>query len=279
MIISKEFSDGTKVHGIQTGTVSVKEAHYQYHGQGLLRIPQILFSQNWINDLPIWTWVIQTKLGNYVIDTGESTAFYDPYHFTKASDNWVNRRILKIHIQPQQQLNYQLGQIGLTPNQIDAVILTHLHIDHIDGVDYFPQARFLVSRQDLQKPYGFPLSILPSWFKPDQLDYSPYNYFQGVHRLSNQLAVVATPGHTFGHQSVLLEIDGYTLFFAGDTSFTETQLMRNQVGGISVQIAVSKETLQRIRTFSRDTRLIYLPSHDSMSGQRLADLQLTTCTS
>jgi glyoxylase-like metal-dependent hydrolase (beta-lactamase superfamily II) len=67
----------------------------------------------------------------------------------------------------------------------------------------------------------------------------------------------------------MLEVDGCHILFAGDTTFNEDQLLRNQFGGFSVSLQGARDTLSNIRAFSRMTRLIYLPSHDPKSGERL----------
>jgi len=48
---------------------------------------------------------------------------------------------------PENSFSYQLQQLGLAPEQINQVILTHLHPDHIGGLKDFPQARFILSEE------------------------------------------------------------------------------------------------------------------------------------
>jgi glyoxylase-like metal-dependent hydrolase (beta-lactamase superfamily II) len=148
--------------------------------------------------------------------------------------------------------------------------MTHLHVDHTDGIKYFPYSEFLVSAVEMGKPFGVPLSSFPSWFIPRQIKYVPSEKpFPGEYKLSDCLSIVSTPGHTFGHQSVMLEVDECHILFAGDTTFNEAQLLHHQLGGICVSLQGARGTLSNIRSFSRTTRLIYLPSHDPKSGERL----------
>lgn len=278
MIITKTF-EKVKVHAIQAGTVTVKKEHFHYSGWGIFRIPKILFGTKWEEPMPVWTWVIETPSGNYLIDTGESIDFFDPAHFgNNKGDNYVNRKILQVAINREEEIDQQLQQIGLTTDKIDAVLMTHLHLDHIEGVKYFPKAKFIISKKDWQKPYGVPLGIFPKWFKGEQIDYQKSNDgFEGSFKISNDLEIISTPGHTLGHQSVLLTADKYKILFAGDTTFNEYQLQNNIIGGINMQIAKSKQTLKKIQTFSQQNALIYLPSHDKESASRLENLKNTLC--
>ncbi len=278
MILTKTFRNNIKVHAIQTGSVRIKKEHYQYSGIGLLRFPKIIFSHQWEDEMPIWTWVIESGLGNYLIDTGESTAFYDSKHFKSTTEDYIYRKMLRFNITREQEIDQQLGKIGLSTHQIDAVILTHLHLDHIDGIKYFPKSKFLISKVDWDKPSGLPRDILPKWFNAEKiLCQNSKDGFNKSYNVSKNLKLISTPGHTIGHQSVLLSIDGYAILFAGDMTFNEHQLKNKIVGGINVNIEKSKRTIEEIQKYSRESNLIYLPSHDPESGLRLMDLKRTIC--
>lgn len=276
MQVSTTFSNGIKLHGIQTGTVSVKPEHFAYSGLGLLRIPKILLAKKWMPEMPIWVWLIESPSGNFLIDTGESTSFYDENHFSKR-DN-LNRKIVKIKIKKEEEIHRQLARLGFTPAQIDAVILTHMHIDHIDGVEFFSQSEFFASQLEWEKPFGVPLSVLPKGFKPSLIQHSKTELpFVGAYRFTDEISLVSTPGHTLGHQSVLLDTGAGHVLLAGDTSFNEEQLKKGKVGGISLSIKKAKQSLKNIGQLSRETSLVYLPSHDPESGKRLVEGIPTLC--
>lgn len=276
MAFTQTFPNGIKIHGFQTGSVSVSQEHFQYSGLGILRIPKILFSQGLLPPMPIWVWAIETPHGNYLIDTGETVDYYAPDHFKSKADDFANRRILEIQITEAEQINHQLAEVGLSPDKMDAVIMTHMHVDHTDGIGFFPKQPFLISKVDWARPIGIPLSSFPSWFKGTKISHGPTELpFKGAYEVAEGMTIISTPGHTFGHQSVLLDVGAYHVMIAGDTTFTESQLLHNQVGGITLDIRTAKRTLKQIQQLSRETKLIYLPSHDPESGQRLMDLQTT----
>lgn len=113
----------------------------------------------------------------------------------------------------------ELAAAGVEPADVDVVVLTHLHSDHAsgavaDGVPVFPGARHLIQRDELEWVRGavrdqvvVPLGDL-------------VQAIEGPMRLAPEIAVVPTPGHTPGHQSV--EIGSLTL--TGDVVLHPVQL-------------------------------------------------------
>lgn len=276
MIISKDLGHGVKVHGIQTGTVAVKEEHYRYSGLGLLRIPRILFGRNFVPPMPIWVWCIETPHGRYLIDTGETVDFYAQDHFAEKSEDWVNRRILRIEVSEQDHIDRQLAAIGLSAAGIDAVIMTHLHLDHTDGMRFFERVPFFISRTDWERPYGAPVSTFPSWLRPTLLTHDSTGLpMASAGTPDPAIRILSTPGHTLGHQSVLLDTGSHQIVFAGDMTFTEAQLQQQQVAGINMDLGRSRQTIRHMQDFIRDANVVYLPSHDPASGARLQNLTVT----
>jgi N-acyl homoserine lactone hydrolase len=82
--------------------------------------------------------------------------------------------------------------------------------------------------------------------------------------------MVPTPGHFFGHTSVIVRGEGITYFLAGDATYTEADLRDDRVDGVTYNPAVSLATLRAIKAFAAQEPTILLPSHDPEGPARLA---------
>lgn len=121
-----------------------------------------------------------------------------------------------------------MRQAGFTRENVDAVVCTHLHVDHVgwntmlEGgkfVPTFPNARYLIARQEYAhwRSEGDPeqQSILADSVKP-VFDAGLAQEVELDHRISNEIRLIPTTGHTPGHVSVLIESKGESAVITGD---------------------------------------------------------------
>ncbi len=274
-IISVEIG-GIKIHGLTSGLVKVKRSHKNPS----LGFPAILLDPFWTEWMPIHTWLIEHPEGYILIDTGENSQVNDKDYFSCDTINGtVYRTILKFDIDKERELPHLLSKINIKPDNIRWVVLTHLHLDHVDGIRFFPNAEFVVAKNEylINSPGHVPC-LLPLWFAPRQVTFSPANNlgFNGSYALTQakDVIIVPTPGHTYGHQSVILRTNEQSIFFAGDTTFNQKQLYKTKVAGICADKKAARKTIQQIQSFGKHHPMIYLPSHDVESAKRLRNLEV-----
>ena len=85
------------------------------------------------------------------------------------------------------------------------------------------------------------------------------------------IAILPTEGHTPGHVSVLVSTEDRRYFLAGDTSYTQDLLIKGASDGVAPSPSKARRTLDRIMALASRRPMVYLPSHDPDSKERLRD--------
>jgi glyoxylase-like metal-dependent hydrolase (beta-lactamase superfamily II) len=269
-------ADGIRIHHIQTGFVAVKQAHRSYNGpdgQGFLAI---VTDNAWTEWLPITAWVIEHPEGVILIDSGDVPQASDPvYYACDPQTGLIYTSFLQFTVTPEEEIHVQLAALGIRPQDVRWVIQTHLHGDHVHGLKHFPRSEVLVSPLDYPASVGAMPCLYPDWLAPTRVSFSPqevtaFGTAYPVTRAGDVL-IVPTPGHTPGHQSVLLRAGERSYLFAGDSSFDEAQLLNSEIAGIAAEPSASRRTLETIRAYAAAHPTVYLPSHDHESTLRLRE--------
>jgi len=120
----------------------------------------------------------------------------------------------------------ELAAAGIDPADVDTVVLSHLHTDHIGwavvGTPYFPNAAYLIPRADVEA-MGRP-ELDDRLFTPLEQT-GQLRLVEGDVPIAAGVTAIATPGHTPGHQSVLVEYAGERLLVTGDLLVHAVQLV------------------------------------------------------
>lgn len=194
------------------------------------------------------------------------------------------RLAVRMHVRPEDEAGPQLRALGIPPEEVRWIVMTHLHSDHAGGLAHFPKAEFLVSPLEYRNAAGhsgvfrgYLPQHWPSWFAPTLVQFveAPFDPFPQSFSLTKagDVLLVPTEGHTSGHMSVIVREDDRVVLIAGDTSYNQLLMLDESVDGVSPDEEVSRQTLQRIKGLARQVPTVYLPSHDSEAFERLAQRQ------
>lgn len=199
-------------------------------------------------EAPIIAWLIQGEHDNILVDTGAG----DP--------ELVQKFHYPIRKPPEQELDKSLARHGVACDDIKHVILTHLHWDHCQNLNLFPNATFYVQRRELQYAVA-PLSIHKKAYEVGFDDLKP-EWLHLLHRirvLDGDETIVAGvkallhPGHTPGFQAVQVAGEQNPILIAGDNVPLVESLEALDEGalynGIHVDLAEYSRTLRDVAAF------------------------------
>ena len=269
-----------QIHALQTGTVAVKRSHRTLTGPPFTRLLSILLDWRYTEPLPIYAWVIEHPEGIIVVDTGEAAAVMAQDYFeTDYEYRFAQKygRMFKFSVTHEQEIGVQLKGLGINPRKdVKWVVLTHLHCDHVDGLRYFPNADIMISQAEYSRT-SRAFCRWPIWFRPSMLvnfDAQAYGAFTHSFALTRaaDVLLVPTPGHTFGHQSVIVrdaQEAGVDVLLAGDAVFSAAQVQTGEVAGIVADVKLARHTLQTIQQHAAQRPTLILPSHDADAALQL----------
>ncbi len=257
-----------KIQALTTGTVHLKDAFLHPRG-GMLRQPGLFLPGKFSGPYPIHAWVIEHDGARILVDAGESSAVGDiPF--------------ARFEVGREDEIDSALESIAVAPGDIDTVILTHMHGDHMDGAVHLGDRPVLVTREELAYSKTAMARIfarvlkqpIPEGvrFEPIAFDGPPFGAFPASRKLTGDGRVLAvpTPGHTPGHLSVLcVDDEGRHVFIAGDVTDSLEQLQARRPDAVGPKPRVHVKTLERILAHTREHPTVYLPSHDPGSVLRL----------
>jgi glyoxylase-like metal-dependent hydrolase (beta-lactamase superfamily II) len=94
---------------------------------------------------PIWSVLVET-------DDGHRILFDTASHPRAMSERWPQgqREKTPYHCPPEQELLPSLLRLGLSPDDIDIVVASHLHEDHAGGLEFFPQSTIYVHENEIK---------------------------------------------------------------------------------------------------------------------------------
>lgn len=217
-----------KVTALNTGSLGVDKAAMTYMSGFGQKIT-----------LPVWIAAVEGNGHKMLIDTGIR------YH-----DKW-DRELNPCWREDDEDIERALIEIGWKVSDIDIVINSHLHYDHAENNLMFPNAHFVVSRTE----WEYAKNPIPSQRKLYDFSWTDESVTHMNYQLIATddfdlmpgLRIIQTPGHSKGHQSVLLQTQEGLLCVAGDAACLPESFWRPTPPGGATSIEDGFNSLERIR--------------------------------
>jgi glyoxylase-like metal-dependent hydrolase (beta-lactamase superfamily II) len=177
-----------------------------------------------------------------------------------------------------------LRESGYQPEQVDAVLITHMHGDHVGGLSLddkrqFPNATVYSSKQesDFWLNLDFGAYANPHWagnaekaramIKPYQ-QVGKFKTFESNTELFPNIQTIACPGHTPGHTAYLVQSKGSNVLFVGDTIHCAEVQFPHPTFTIQYDVKPQQAMQARIKLFTdaADKGYIIAGPHISFPG-------------
>lgn len=202
--------------------------------------------------------------GPILVDTGlHPSVGSDPVENLGRFGNWFYRPELDTG----EGVSAQLRGKGVDPAGIRLVILTHLHLDHASAIADFPDATLVVSANEWESATSGLFPAFRGYHRP-QFDYAfdfrtadfggdtvrSYSTFGRTIDLfgDGSVRLAFTPGHTLGHQSVIVRLKDRDLVIAGDALYRQDQLAEGADSpGVIADAHNYRRSLQEFRLFRK----------------------------
>ena len=206
-------------------------------------------------DIAMMVWLVRGNGHNILVDSG----FYHE-HFFK---DWKVRDFIK----PSDALK----PLGLKPEDITDVVITHMHWDHADGIDLFPNARIWIQKDELQYYAG------EAWQAKDTSDGFDAEDVLTVVRLNTQGKVGLVNGdaqeilpgvtcytggrHTYASQYVGVNTVAGTVILASDNMYLYENLEKHVAIASTLDATSNLRAQDRMKQLAAHPALI-IPGHD-----------------
>jgi len=230
-------------------------------------VPDHLGGEDDIVRTAVQTWALRSEGRTILVDTGIGNDKSRP-----AVAGWDHLSLGYLE---------NLAQAGIKPEDVDLVINTHLHLDHIgwntrlvngQWVPTFPNASYLMPRADFEHwnpannpdaAAGVNENAFEDSIAPVQAA-GQVQLWEGEHVIDGSLRLVAAPGHTVGSSVLMLASGSDKALFAGDIMHTPLQVAHLELNSCFCEDpATAQATRRDLLGWAADNGALVLPAHFS----------------
>jgi N-acyl homoserine lactone hydrolase len=225
-----------RIHPLNVGTITRPMSGFGYGFE-----PKVI-------DVPLISWYIEGSDKKVLVDTGGG----DPAKAPPRAAPYKRER--------EQSLENALKRIGVKCEEIEVVVVTHLHWDHCGENDLFRKAKIFIQRRELESARS-PFPITANGYIKKMVDEIDYTVISGDRRIAKGVKIIFAPGHTYGFQGVLVEGGARRVFIAGDTISFFKNLEQDPplISAVYVDLKAYYKTLRKMAGLKAD---VILPGHD-----------------
>jgi N-acyl homoserine lactone hydrolase len=211
-------------------------------------------------EIPYFFYLIEHPAGNVLFDTGgHPDLIRDPRPRLGAAAD-----AFEVVMHEGDDVVSQLAAIGVGPADVDHVVLSHLHYDHAGGIELLSNSTFHLQAQELELARRPPVYQRDLYVSQDFEHDVKWNLIDGRYDLFGDGSIVMfpTPGHTRGHQSLLVGLPEASLILVGDAAPSPRNIDEQILPGLVADPDAMVESWSTIRELRDRHQAVVLCTHD-----------------
>ncbi len=213
---------------------------------------------------------IQLGLNCLLIRTAQKTVLVD----TGCGYKYSEKELDIYQIEHPTDVVKGLRRLGLEPEDVDLVVNTHLHFDHCGGntildgngvAPTFPNATYVVRERELSDASNPNERTRATYFEHNWKPIAEQGRLEVISEdrdILPGIRLVNTPGHTLGHQSILIQSQGRTLCYLADLCPTTAHLPLPWIMGYDLYPMTTLETRRRLYQQAAEENWLLFFEHD-----------------
>ncbi|HNX28775.1 MAG TPA: N-acyl homoserine lactonase family protein [Syntrophomonadaceae bacterium] len=169
-----------------------------------------------------------------------------------------------------------LSRFGWQTEDIETVVMTHLHWDHTGAIAKFPRARICVQAEEFRSLVHLPVNEECSFCPSHWLPYLPqFELLEGSSEIEPGLKVIFNSGHTAGHQVIEVQTAEGKIILGGDAPFNYTLMWEKAPDSYWQSFRSGPGSRFYWENHVRKTISSFLTANNSLSRERPARMRLS----
>ena len=208
--------------------------------------------------------LVETSAGEKVlIDTGFPEKYAKDIQMASTEDNLGEFGEL-LELTYENQPAAQLAKLGISKDDLDYVVITHTHIDHVGNIGSFPNVPIIIGKEerDLEKPIY--------WRGKKPLDWPEEDYVLITEDtiLGENFEILHVPGHTPGELSILLKLpESGSILLTSDAISRESEIAEGCLDATDPEQAIN--SANRILELARQKNAMVIYGHGPQQWKEL----------